>query len=400
MKIIVFGNVGSGKTTILQKLKETVPFDVIAIDDFRREFGDGSKGGEAAARKEFFDRIEENRNQFIECIGVGEVADELFVKLNQSGEPVICIILNVPKEVCQSRLSNRIWDIPFPKRIEAAFSLVERTETKIQSNEIFDKWNKRKNTILLSKENIQPNDIASIEADVASLIKSEDFTSLQKMNDIEAMLNKDVQQYYGNEYLTYQKEVIERNDKFLEDREMISKFILETDIKGNVIDIGSGSCQWFRFFQRRVNHYFAIEANSKALALAPKSEKLSSLNRNIFDESFKLKEDIKCKIDIAFFSFFLSHFSDESIQIVLEKLTNVNSLLIIDSLWSRKHNEKYPTKELSEVNRKISKKEHISLPKRFFEYSDIDTLMKPFGYSILKFHQGNYWFACMLEKND
>lgn len=398
MKIVVFGNVGSGKTAILSKLKEKIPFDIIAIDDFRRQYGDGSEEGETTARKMFLESIDENKNQFIECIGIGKVANELFDKLNQSIEPLICLTVNAPKEICQSRLSGRIWDIPFPKSLEEVRSLIERTEIKIQANEIFDKWHKRKNTTLLSKENIHLNDIALIVSEVASLIKPEDFTSIQKLNDIELMLKENVQQYYGNEYMTYQKEVIERNDKFLEDREMISKFILELDIKGNLVDIGSGMCQWFHLFEERVNRYFAIEANSIALSLVPKSEKISTINRNIFDKSFKLEEEIKTKIDLAFFSFFWSHFSDESIRLLLEKLTNVDTLIIIDSLWSSKHNKQYSTKELSEVSRKISEQEHIKLPKRFFEYSDLEKLAKFSGYTITKYSKGNYWFACLVQR--
>ncbi len=398
MKILVFGNIGSGKSTILSGLKESFPFEVIAIDDFRRKFGDGSKSSELEARENFFAAIKQNQNQFIECIGIGKVAEELFLLLQSFTEPIICLTLITPKEICMQRLEERIWDIPFPEPIEKVSSLLERTEIKISNKEIARQWSARQRTILLERENIKPPDIQFIITNLKKIIETQNNLASSQMNDIDLMLDKTVQDYYGREYQTYQKKVIESNDKFLEDRMMISKVISEASITGNVVDIGSGDCPWFSLFENTVNNYFAVEANEIALSLAPKNKKLTRINKNVFEKEFELKDAIKQKIDFAFFSFFFSHFSDASIHTLFEKMTAINSLIIVDSLWSNRHIEKYKTKELKEVKRKISPTESISLPKRFFEYSDIDSLVKPFGYSVTKFVERNYWFICIAEK--
>jgi broad-specificity NMP kinase len=399
MKILVFGNVGSGKTTLINRLRKSVPFEVIAIDDFRRKVGDGSKKAETEARKEFFSSVKENKDQFIECIGVGMVADELFELLSEHSETIICITLYAPKEICKNRLANRVWDIPFPESAEKVPSLLERTESKIESGEITSKWNEKDNTILVYKQNIEAKDIELITSDLIELIKSERNAQELSMNDIKLMLNEDVQGYYGNEYLNYQKNAIESNDKFIADRLMVAKFISSLELTGNIIDIGSGQCQWFYLFEKTANHYFAVEANKIALSLAPKNAKLTIINQNIFDHEFNLRQTIKGQIEIAFFSFFLSHFSDNNIQALLNKLQPINSLLIVDSLWSEKHKEKYLTKKLTRIKRKTSEKGSIDLPKRFFDYSDIEKLVKPFGYTIEKFHEGNYWFACFITND-
>lgn len=400
MKIILFGNVGSGKSSVIKELKKIFSFEVIAIDNFRRKFGDGSKSSELNARENFFAAIKQNQNQFIECIGIGKVADELFLLLQTWTEPIICLTLTTPKEICKQRLEKRIWDIPFPESIEKISSLLERAEVKISNGEIAKQWGSRQNTILLERENIKPTDIQSMISNLKQIIEVQNSFVRSQMNDIDLMLDKTVQNYYGREYQTYQKQVIESNDKFLEDRMMISKLISETNISGNVVDIGSGDCQWFSFFESTVNNYFAIEVNEIALSLAPKSKKITAINRNVFEPDFELSGTIKHKIDFALFSFFFSHFSDTSIRVVLEKMTAINSLIIVDSLWSDRHKERYRTKELKEVRRKISTTESISLPKRFFEYSDIDSLVKPFGYSVTKFAEGNYWFIYILEKQN
>lgn len=398
MKILVFGNIGSGKSTIINELKELFPFEVVAIDDFRKKFGNGSKESELEARSNFFTAIKQNKNQFIECIGVGKVADELFLLLQAFTEPIICLTLTTPKEICEQRLEERIWDIPFPEPIENVSSLLERAETKISNGEIKEQWSSRQNTILLERKNIQLTDIQSIISNLKQELEVQQSLTSSQMNDIDLMLDKTVQDYYGREYQTYQKKVIERNDKFLEDRVMIRKFISEINISGNVVDIGSGDCQWFSLFENTVNNYFAIEANDIALSLAPKNKKLTTINKNVFGKEFELTEVIKDKIDVAFFSFFFSHFSDKSIQSVLKKLTDINSLIIVDSLWSSRHEAKYKDKELKVIKRKVSPTESISLPKRFFKLSDISSIVNPLGYSMKKFVEGNYWFICIAEK--
>ena len=107
---------------------------------------------------------------------------------------------------------------------------------------------------------------------------------------------------------------------------------------------------------------------------------------------------IPVKIDCAFFSFFLSHFSDSSITEVFRKLIDVDSFIIVDTLWSEKHKIKYVTKELRTVRRKIANNTFIDLPKRFFEFSDVEKMASVFNLRISHFVEGNYWFACRMEK--
>lgn len=220
------------------------------------------------------------------------------------------------------------------------------------------------------------------------------------MNDIEVMLSDTIQEYYGSNYLSYQKYVIAKNDKFSEDNLMINRFITGLSIKGTLVDIGSGNCRWFPLFENYLSHYYGIDINDNAISLSPEHTKLTTLNKNVFQEKLQFSDLIKLPIDIVLFSFFLSHFSDFSIQKLITKLEDVNSIIIIDSFWGNRHKEKYLTKELRDVKRMTSQNEYIKLPKRFFEYTDIDNLFKPFGYIISKFERGHYSFICTLTKTD
>jgi energy-coupling factor transporter ATP-binding protein EcfA2 len=389
MKVLLFGNVGSGKTTLIKKLKEIFSFEAITIDDYRRKYGDGTKEGEVLAKEFFLQSVTPHKNQFIECIGVGQLADDLYELLSHTNEMIICLTVIAPKEVCKSRLESRVWDIPFPEPVEKVSILLEKTELRIKDGLIEQKWERLKNIAFIQKNNISPCHTDMIVEEVSLLIK-------EAMEDYELMLKSDVQSYYGNEYLTYQKNVIQRNEKFLQDQLLISKFIEGLNVTGNIVDIGAGDCQWFPTLEKSINRYYAIETNVNALNLAPQNEKLIPINRDIFDDEFDLKNITTEKIDYAIFSFLLSHFSDNTIYRLLKKLQPINSLIIIDSFWTNDHRKKYITKDLKNINRKLPDKE-IQLPKRFFEVSDLERIAKKSGFTITNFKYGNYWFVCELK---
>lgn len=402
MKILLFGNIGSGKTTLAKLLKETLPFELRAIDDFRRNYGDGTTAGELLARKYFFDGITEGKNQLIECTGVGKVAEGLFEVISQMAAPVIILTLLVPRVICKTRISQRIWDIPFPHPLEKVDDLIDRTETRIQEGAIAGLWNKRPNCLQLYRENNDEKDLTYIGGELIALVKQTDllFGDLTAKQDtgIGQMLNQEVQAYYSRSYTSYQKGVIEKNPLFLEDRTMISDFIEQTQISGNLADIGAGNCQWFSLLENKITYYYAFETNQDTLDMAPQNSKLVPIRQNVFDPQFDLLASTGQPIGTGLLSFFLSHFSDQAIADLFQKLSTVHDILIIDSFWSQGHSKKYLNKELRMVKRKEAPDSTVDLPKRFFERNDILRLSEPFGYQITGFKNGNYWFVCQLQK--
>ncbi len=171
MKVLVFGNVGSGKTTFINRLRVIYPFRKTLIDDFRKEYGDCTMDKEMLARNKFLAAAKKNENQFIECLGVGSVADKLFEVICSSNELIICIVLVSSRHTCLSRLSDRNWDIPFPHSIDKVNSLVERTEYKIANNEIEELWGRRASTIVLVRHNELTADLENIMAETTAIIQ-------------------------------------------------------------------------------------------------------------------------------------------------------------------------------------------------------------------------------------
>lgn len=398
MKVCVFGNIAAGKTSLIDDLKEKLNWETLAIDDFRRIHGNGTEESEQVARDAFFSSIKPNHHQLIECTGAGQVGDQLFKVLEKYNEPIICIVLITDIATSKERIKNRQWDIPFPHKLENLTNLIERIDAKIKSGEISSKWKTVNKSIVIENQNITLQQKHAIIVKVISLVKS----NLPNLNEIEQMLSPHVQQYYGNEYLGYQSQVIKSNGKFQEDQKMIVDFIKQRNFKGNILDIGAGSCQWFSAFEQTISHYYAIDTNKTALELTPRHHKITTINQNIFDDNFSIVEVIKDPIHLILYSFFLSHFSDEQISQLINKIKDVKHIIIIDSFWGEKHQQKYTSKDLSNIERKTSKETTIELPKRFFDRNSLEILCKKLGFEISSIETGSYWLICLVTrvKND
>lgn len=141
MKILVFGNIGSGKSTLSRKLTDKLKvFELVAIDDFRKRYGDGSMETEQIAKRCFYNAIVPEKKQIIEVMGAGDTGEALFEMMQSLPERKFVIILQTPLEECLLRLKERHWVIPYPAPPEKAFSLAQETDPLIRSGAMHRKW--------------------------------------------------------------------------------------------------------------------------------------------------------------------------------------------------------------------------------------------------------------------
>ena len=159
MKILLLGNIGSGKTTISKKIAEQNPnWEYIAIDDFRKELSDGTIKGDAKAKSIFVKNIShDNHCQIIECTGLGRLGSSVFRRLQKYEGELLVLVLNVSLEMCIARIKDRIWDIPFPKNITGGDELVKKLHKIYHSNFLFERWGLRDNTtfVFISNEGMK-----------------------------------------------------------------------------------------------------------------------------------------------------------------------------------------------------------------------------------------------------
>ena len=141
MKVVVLGNIGSGKTTLSRALADRLSgFETIAIDDYRKCYGDGTMETEIVAKNKFLNAIIPEEKQIIEIMGIGDTGEKLFKKISGFPEKKVILILRTSLEECILRLKERQWDIPYPAPAEKAFILAGKTEQSIRSGDLYRKW--------------------------------------------------------------------------------------------------------------------------------------------------------------------------------------------------------------------------------------------------------------------
>lgn|SRR5574344_1618125 len=160
MKVLIFGNIASGKSYLSNKIREQIPdLEYLSVDDFRRKIGDGSMEKEKSAKRTFLNSIVPNRFQLIEATGFGDTGETIAQILQQTSELKMILILKIPLETCLKRLKTRVWDTPYPAPPEQAFKLAENTDKLIDCNLLQTLWAEIENCKILEIVNVTDEEI-------------------------------------------------------------------------------------------------------------------------------------------------------------------------------------------------------------------------------------------------
>ena len=171
MKILLFGDIAAGKTTISNILKQQYSdFEIVTVDDFRRELGDNTMKGEMNALKKFITHIKKDKNQIVEASGLGKLGIDIFKKISKFNDVVLLIILHIPKNEINKRIENRIWNIPFPGKQEKINEIILSVNSKIKAGEITTMWAELEKITILKTENINKEDQGFIIKTITNFI--------------------------------------------------------------------------------------------------------------------------------------------------------------------------------------------------------------------------------------
>lgn len=113
-KLLVLGNIASGKSGLVRAVAGETGWPAAGIDDARRRFGDGSAACEARAWAHFLAQAEEPRPAVLECTGGGPFTHLLRLALRRSGLPQAVLLVRTPAAECLRRALVRGLDVPYP----------------------------------------------------------------------------------------------------------------------------------------------------------------------------------------------------------------------------------------------------------------------------------------------
>jgi hypothetical protein len=128
-KLLVTGNIGSGKSELARALGRELGWRVQGIDDARRRLGDGSPAGEARAWGAFLAEAEDCGPGVLECTGGGPFVHLLRLSLRRSALPWALILVRTAAPECVRRAGVRGMDVPYPDfgvPLEQVVAAVER----------------------------------------------------------------------------------------------------------------------------------------------------------------------------------------------------------------------------------------------------------------------------------
>lgn len=138
-KLLIVGNIGSGKSTAARRLSEALSCPAYGIDDARVEYGNGSPAGEARAWGAFLEVAERKESCLLECSGAGPFTNLLRLALERSVVPWAVIFVQTPVAECLARVDVRGLKAPYPE-YDVPFEHVIPSVARLLERELAGRW--------------------------------------------------------------------------------------------------------------------------------------------------------------------------------------------------------------------------------------------------------------------
>ena len=146
MKILIEGNMASGKSTYTRALAAALSLPCLSMDAMRsRAWAEGIKGGsqrEAHARRAMMDALDKQGGYVMERTGTGEFDQEVLQKVTLSQGKVMRVLILAAPSVCVNRMESRgdSRAYPLPPWMSDAEDFIYKTAERIadlQRDEVY-----------------------------------------------------------------------------------------------------------------------------------------------------------------------------------------------------------------------------------------------------------------------
>ena len=152
MKVLLFGDIYGGKTTIVKELLLSNNFFYLSIDEIRKI------GNEEKSQKKFKKELEFKKNMFIESTGFGEEERAIFNFCIHTNEKIFLIILRSELKIILERMQLNQKDVKFPNYKKELFKMIHSVHFKLEAGILLNKYSQLKNITLIQLNNNNIND--------------------------------------------------------------------------------------------------------------------------------------------------------------------------------------------------------------------------------------------------
>ena len=132
-KILLIGNLSSGKTTLGRELERILRIKLVRIDDCRRMMADGTMAGEYRAWHRFISECEAPRSTILEFSGGGPHIYNISRALENSTLDVSIIWLDLSIEKCIETSLKKSFDSPYPYEMGDLVELISHIAREIET---------------------------------------------------------------------------------------------------------------------------------------------------------------------------------------------------------------------------------------------------------------------------
>lgn len=170
MKILIIGNIGSGKTTLGKKIQEKISYSFIQIDELREKYFKKKVSEEYYCLYEFLRAIEDGKNVILEFTGVGchKFAIKRALELTNDNK-IIIYCKNRNFSTILERLKHKKLINKFPFNIEIK-NHINFIKEELENETLTDFW-KIKNSIFISIYMDNPGDLIENVNNIIKIIK-------------------------------------------------------------------------------------------------------------------------------------------------------------------------------------------------------------------------------------
>jgi shikimate kinase len=132
-KVLIIGNLSSGKTTMGRELAKKLDAEYIRIDDCRRMMSDATMAGEYRAWHRFISVCEKPQSTILEFSGGGPHVYNVAKALENSGLQTFIIWLDLPVKECIASSIKRRFDAPYPYAMGDLTALIKHIAAEIEA---------------------------------------------------------------------------------------------------------------------------------------------------------------------------------------------------------------------------------------------------------------------------